>query len=467
MHRYRSTRLALPAAALLLAGCALPSSRENAAAMTGMVARQTPAPLQWRRDAAADASARAAAEKMLADGLTLDEAVSVAFLLNPDLQVYFEQLEISRSQYVAAATPPNPVAIVGVREAGGSLSTFYPGRSVTVGVLQNVINLLNMPDRRRIARRDLERARVEAASRATQFGARVAQAWLEYNAALRIEELRGRSQAIVQTALDNLAAAQARNPDVSAAVSATRATQLAQQRASLFRYRNLVLRAGVDTATAREKLGLLLGVGGWRDNWRLAGELPALPSADFDTRALEEAGVEKRFDVIAAARAVDTRLAVLAMQRRFRWLNQLDLGMFRDKAIGGTAFSGPNAVVEIPLFDQRQAQLLAADAELRSALRSLESARGNARADIRTHEQEMRLTRSLLENYDGAIIPNQQSMAVGLGTSGNPDDPDRLALRLTMISTQEEQVGLLRDYWRARSALALSLGDWPAARLPR
>jgi cobalt-zinc-cadmium efflux system outer membrane protein len=467
MHRYRSTWVVLSAAALLLGGCALPSSRENSAAMTGLVAKQTTAQLPWRRDAAADAKARSEVDILLADGLTLDEAVSAAFLLNPDLQVYFEQLEVSRSQYVAAATPPNPVAIVGIREPGGSLSAFYPGRNVTVGVLQNVINVLNLPDRRRIARRDLERARAEAAGRVTQLGARVAQAWLEYNAALRIEELRGRSQAIVQTALDNLAAAHARNSDVAPAVAATRASQLAQQRASLFRYRNLVLRAGVETATAREKLALLLGVNGWRDTWRIAGELPALPSADFDTRALEEAGVEKRLDVMAAARAVDTRLAILAMQRRFRWLNQLDLGVFRDKAIGGTAFSGPNAVVEIPLFDQRQAQLLAADAELRSALRNLESTRGAARADIRTHEQEMRLTRALLESYDGSIIPNQQAMAVALGTSGSPDEPERLGLRLTMLTTQEEQAGLLRDYWRARSALALSLGDWQVARLPR
>jgi cobalt-zinc-cadmium efflux system outer membrane protein len=458
MHRYRSTWPAWTAAALLLAGCALPSSRDNAGAMTHLVASQTASPLPWRRDGAADDKARAAADALLADGLTLDEAVSVAFLLNPDLQVYFEQLEISRSQLVAAATPPNPVAIVGVREPGGRLSAFYPGRNVTVGVLQNVINLLNMPDRR---------ARFEAASRVTQLGARVAQAWLEYNAALRIEELRGRSQAIVQTALDNLTAVQARSPDVAPAVAATRAAQLAQQRASLFRYRNQVLRASVDSATARQKLALLLGVGGWRDAWRTGGELPALPAADFDTRALEEAAVEKRFDVTAAARAVDTRLAILAMQRRFRWINQLDLGVFRDKAIGGTAFSGPNAVVEVPLFDQRQAQLLAADAELRSALRNLESVRGNARADIRTHEQEMRLTRALLENYDGAIIPNQQAMAVGLGTSGSPDEPERLALRLTMLATQEEQLGLLRDYWRARSALAASLGDWSVAQLPR
>jgi cobalt-zinc-cadmium efflux system outer membrane protein len=458
-------RFILPAAALWLAGCALPSSRENAAAMTGLVAKQTSAALQWRRDAEADAAAHTAADLLLAEGLTVDEAVSVAFLLNPELQVYFEQLEISRSQFVAAATLPNPVGIVGVREPGGSLSAFYPGRNVTVGVLQNVIGLLNLPDRRRIARRDLARARLEAASRVTQLGARVAQAWLEYNAARRIEELRGRSQAIVQTALDNLQASHARNPAGNPAVSAARAAQLAQQRASLFRYRNQVLRAGVDAATAREKLAQLLGVGGWRDNWAMAGELPTLPAADIDARVLETAGVEKRLDVMAAAGAVDMRLAILAMQRRFRWLNQLDLGLFRDKAIGGTAFSGPNAVVEIPLFDQRQAQLLAADAELRSALRNLEVIRGSALADIRTHEQEMRFTRALLESYDGAIIPNQQAMALELGSVGNPDDPERLALRLTMLGSQEEQVGLLRDYWRARSALALSLGDWPAAQL--
>jgi cobalt-zinc-cadmium efflux system outer membrane protein len=161
------------------------------------------------------------------------------------------------------------------------------------------------------------------------------------------------------------------------------------------------------------------------------------------------------------------RLRVLAMQRRFRWLNQLDLGVFRDKAIGGTAFTGPNAVIEIPLFDQRQAQLLAADAELRSVLRTLESVRASARAEIRTHALEMRLTRALLESTQGAIIPNQQAMMLSLGNAADPDDAERLGMRLTMLGTQEEEQGLLRDYWRARSALALSLGDWPLAQLTR
>lgn len=402
MHRYQwLIRGVSWVAVLLLAGCAIPSSHENLDATVRLVATQTASPLLWRRDPEAERQARANVEAMLVDGLTLDEAITVAFLASPELQLALEQLEISRSQFVAAATPPNPVAIIGEREPGGNLSAFYPGRSVTVGVLQNLIGLLNMPDRRAIARRDLDRARYEAASRITQFGARVAQSWLEYSAALRIQALRR----------DALGAQGAATADGT---------------------RSLLLN-DLDVATAREKLGLLLGLAGWHDDWRISGTLPALPAADFDAAGLENAALERRLDVQAAARAVETRLRVLAMQRRFRWLNQFDLGLFRDRAIGGTAFTGPNAVIEVPLFDQRQAQLLDADAELRSAMRNLESARLNARAEIRTHAAEMRVTRALLEQ----------------GARG------------------EEQVNRLRDYWRARSALALSLGDWPAAQLLR
>jgi cobalt-zinc-cadmium efflux system outer membrane protein len=387
-------------AALLLAGCAIPSSRENLDATAHLVATQTANPLLWRRDPQAERQARASVETMLGDGLTLDEAITVAFLASPELQLALEQLEISRAQFVAAATPPNPVAIVGEREPGGNLSAFYPGRNVTVGVLQNIIGLLNMPDRRAVARRDLERARYEAASRIAQFGARVAQSWLEYAAVLRIQQMWRESRAASTGAL---------------------------------------LRNDLEVVTARERLGLLLGLAGWHDDWRISGTLPQLPGADFDAAALEGAALQKRLDVQAAERAVDTRLRVLAMQRRFRWLNQFDLGLFRDRAIGGTAFTGPNAVIEVPLFDQRQAQLLNADAELRAAMRTLESTRLSARAEIRTHAAEMRVTRALFEQ----------------------------SARSAVSASTEEQVGLLRDYWRARSALALSLGDWPAAQLPR
>ena len=443
-------------AALLLAGCAIPSSRENLDATARLVSTQTASPLLWRRDAEAERKARANVESMLAGGLTLDEAITVAFLASPELQLALEQLEISRSQFVAAATPPNPVAIVGEREPGGNLSAFYPGRNVTVGMLQNLIGLLNMPDRRAVARRDLDRARYEAASRITQFGARVAQAWLEYSAALRIAELRRSSLTATQAVLENQQSATPASPQ-----------NLQALRAGVINTTGSVLRNSLDLATAREKLGLLLGLEGWHDDWQISGTLPPLPASDLDAGTLETAALEKRLDVQAAARAVDTRLRVLAMQRRFRWLNQFDLGLFRDRAIGGTAFTGPNAVIEIPLFDQRQAQLLNADAELRSAMRTLESSRLGARAEIRTHAAEMSVTRALLEHNERNVAAAQRQAATTLAGNESATDLDRLRIRQASLVTEEDQIGLLRDYWRARSALAVSLGDWPAAQLAR
>lgn len=448
MHRYPwftgGLRLA---AALLLAGCAIPSSRENLDATARLVAAQTSKPLLWRRDPEAERQARSNVEAMLVDGLTLDEAITVAFLASPELQLALEQLEISRSQFVAAATPPNPVAIVGEREPGGNLSAFYPGRNVTVGVLQNLIGLLNMPDRRAVAKRDLERARYEAASRITQFGARVAQAWIEYSAALRIQTLRRDSLAATRTLLDKMQAASGGSADDAEIVN--------RLRVSAATGTTSLLHSDVDVITAREKLGLLLGLAGWHDEWQISGTLPVLPAADFDAATLENSAVEKRLDVQAAARAVDVRLRVLAMQRHFRWLNQFDLGLFRDRAVGGTAFTGPNAVIEVPLFDQRQAQLLNADAELRAALRTLESTRLSARAEIRTHAVEMRVTRALLEQGARAAPSN----------ASNGSELDRLRSRLSAQPAEEEQISNLREYWRARSALALSLGNWPAAQL--
>lgn len=456
MHRYRPALRRLAVVALLpLAGCTFPTARENLAAADALVAPQAGAALEWRRDPAADQAARQRAEALLADGLTLEEAIGVAFLANPELQVQLEQLEISRSELVAAVTPPNPVAIVGTREPGGDLASFYADRSISFGVLQNVIALLNIPDRRAIARLDLQRVRLETADHAITHAAQVAQAWLEYSAALQVHALRERSVAAARAAFDSVVV-QAANGSVSA-------LNVAVERNALFSVEGSAVRSELAVATARNRLGELLGIAGWRDDWRLAGALPQLPETDPDATGLESAAMSARPDLQAAALTVDARLRVLATQRRFRWLNQFEVGVFRDRAIGGTTFTGPNAVIELPLFDQRQAKLLAADAELRAAMRRLENLRQSARSQIRTHAAEMRTTRRLLEQIDRDIQPNTRQIVAGLGTSNDPREPQRLRLRLSVLSGEEDRVGLLRDYWRARSALALAAGDWAAA----
>jgi outer membrane protein TolC len=456
MHRYLKTALRAVCIAIAAAAsaCVAPSSRETVLATSELVASQTPVAIQWRRDPAADQTARVAVEAMLGDGLTLREAVAVAFLLSPELQLALEQVEISRADFVAAVTPPNPVAIIGTRRAGGDLAAFYPDRSVSLGVLENVIALLNIPDRRAIARHDLAGAQLEAARRITEHAVLTTQAWLEYSAALQMQGLREREVAVAQATLDTII--------VQAANGAISAQDVAVERGALFAAKGSAIRSGVDVATTRERLGEKLALAGWRDDWRIAATLPAMPTSDPDGVALERTAMQQRFDLRAARENVAARLRVLATQRRFRWLNQLELGFFHDKAIGGTAFTGPNAVVELPLFDQRQSLLLSADAELRMAMRKLEVAQLAARNEIRGHAAELTTTRALLQQYEHDILPNQRQIVAGLGTVADPGEPERLRLRVSLLVAEEEHVGLLRDYWRARSALAQAAGAWSA-----
>ena len=70
-------------ALLLAGGCAVPSARDNAASAAGLVESKVPAPLTWRRDPEADRAARERITQLLEDGLTVREAIAVAFLASP------------------------------------------------------------------------------------------------------------------------------------------------------------------------------------------------------------------------------------------------------------------------------------------------------------------------------------------------------------------------------------------------
>jgi cobalt-zinc-cadmium efflux system outer membrane protein len=448
----------LPAIAVLLgtlflSGCAIPSSHDTVAATQDLVARQSSVGFEWRRTAVADAQALSSIDPLLAQGISAQQSIAVAFLASPELQLALERLEISRSELVAASTPPNPVLVAGVRESGGSLAAFYPGRTFSVGVLQNVLALLNMPARHRVASQELERTRLDTADRIIGLAAEVNQAYVEYIAAQHILALRERSAAASRAALDTLVV------DVANGKGAT-ALDLALERNAVYGAEGSLVRARLDVSTLRAKLGQLMGIAGLRDDWQTSGELQPLPQSDPDLKQLETQALERRLDIRAAREAVLARLKTLATQRRFRWLGGLELGVFRESTSGGTSFTGPNVVLELPVFDQRQSQLLAADAELRTAQRHVEVLVQTMRNELRTHAAELAATRALSEQYRDLVLPNQHQIQAQLGTDGEPGSIERQHLRLASLASEEDGVGLLRDYWRARGALARAAGDW-------
>jgi DNA repair photolyase len=84
----------------------------------------------------------------------------------------------------------------------------------------------------------------------------------------------------------------------------------------------------------------------------------------------------------------------------------------------------------------------------------------SACGQLRMHMAELTAARRLLEQFEREVRPNQRQIVAGLGTAADPGEPTRLRLRLSTLVAEEEYVALLRDYWRARSALALAAGSW-------
>ncbi len=455
-YSLRRASLGLVASALLavgVAGCSVPGQREASDTAVNQAAREVGGVrAKWRRSSADDVRLKSEVTPLLADGLSVADSVAIALLANPELQMAFERLEISRSELVAASTLPNPVLILGTREPGGRLAPFYPQQTVSIGLLENVLSLIAIPAKRRVAQSDLKRAQLDLADRIVAHAAQVSLAYLEHVAARHVLALRERSTAAATTAVDIISVNVA-NGRINAP------GDLVVERNALFSNQSQLRRAQLQVATTRERLGQLMGIAGIADDWEVTEDLQPLPADDPDLVSLEERAFAQRLDMRAAREAIATRLETLRTQRRFSWLGAFEIGVFREGQSSQIRFTGPNAVLELPMFDRRQSQLLSSDAQLRSSLRQTELLAQQARNELRTHAAEMQTTRTLYLNYRDQLLPRQQWLLSQM-RSADPSDLGRLRLRLSSIAAEEEATGYLRDYWRARAALARAAGDW-------
>jgi hypothetical protein len=58
------------------------------------------------------------------------------------------------------------------------------------------------------------------------------------------------------------------------------------------------------------------------------------------------------------------------------------------------------------------------------------------------------------------VLPRQQWLLTYGFVTSDPGDLGRLHLRISNLAAEEQGLGYLRDYWRARAALARAAGDW-------
>ncbi|WIM09191.1 TolC family protein [Enhydrobacter sp.] len=395
------TILSLLVAPALLAGCASFSPDGGMGEVVQDVKRETGANAVKIDSVEAARRAHEQVSALLAEPLSADAAVQVALLGNRDLQAAYNDLGISEADYVQQSLPPNPTF---------SFMT-YGGTGVAdfeVRLIQDILSLITLPRRSRIAAEHFEHARHGAVQKTLALAGDVRRAWVRTIAAERqvrfLEEAR-------------------RTADESARLMAKLGEagggdQLEQAEIAAF-YAELSVRLGQARLAARrqrETLTRLMGLWGADVDFRLPDDLPPLPGEPRARADVEAQAIERRVDLVMARHDVVALAKSLELTQATRYVSMLQLaGLVNNEnanpltTTNTSITRGGGALeFEIPIFDTGEARERKARETYMRAVNRLAAKAVNARSEARIAYDAYRSTWDIARFYEKRVLPLRQ-----------------------------------------------------------
>lgn len=433
-----------------LAGCASTSPKPAYQEVSRTVDARTGHKLRWNQGSDDDKEAERAIDRLLAADLTADNAVKVALLSSPALQAKLEELAISQADLVQAGLLKNPSFTFG-RTAWES-EHIDPNLFGTIE--QDFLDILTMPMRKRVAATELEATKLEVADHVLELASRVREAFYQAQAAEQVAVMR-RLVEEAANASAQLAGHQHEAGNLSDLAFNTERALASQT--TLDR-----TRAEGEAAVAREKLNKSMGTWGPRTKWTLPPRLPELPKEEAALDHLESLAVSKRLDLDAARRNVQAMDYALGLAKTTRWVGAVTIGVEAGRLRHNRRFSfGPSVTLEIPLFDQRQAQIARLEAFKRQGEAELQALAVDVRADVRASSARVLTARKAVEEYVKVLVPRREDV---VRYSQQQYDAMLLGVYQLIQAKQaeydayRETIEALRDYWIARSDLERAVG---------
>ena len=437
---------------LLFSGCTSITLNAGFDDVSRTVEERTSLKVFWNNGTDLDQQAAAKLDSLLQGRLTADEAVQIALLNNRDLQAAYSQLGVAQADLVQAGLLSNPIfdASVMFPLSGG-------GRpDLELSAVMNFLNIFYIPLRKRVAAARFEEVKTAVAGSVLEFAGRVRSAFYQYQAAEQMLELR---QAIVQ-ALDASFEIARR---LSGAGNITD-LDLARERAQ-FEVSKLALRSTeVAVRQSREELNNLMGLWGKQMQWQTAQRLPDIPEQAVQTEDLERVAVEKSVDLLNARQRIMLAGNQLGFNRWTALVPELHAGPMGEREEGSWQV-GPTLEFPIPLFDQGQARIGRAAAELRRAQQEYYALAVRIRSTARAIQDRVEATRERALYYRDILLPLRERIVNETQLQYNAMQLGPFQLlnaREQQIETAVAYIEALREYWLARG----DIGQILAGRLP-
>ncbi len=392
--------------------------------------------------------AEATISSLLEGDLTLDRAIQIALMNNRDLRAEYQELGISKAEVIQAGLAANPIL---------HSSTRFPNQGpdktrLDLGLVENFLDLLVRPARKRLAETQFERTQLRVADAVLAHAADAEMAWLEAVAAAQLVDMRklirDSAEASYELALRLRQAGNASDLEV------------AREQGLYEGARVELARAEGRAVASRERLNRALGLWGSQIHWTSTRRLPELPGTEIALDHLEARAIDRRLDLEALGKTVEAKALALGIKKKWRYLLSANIGVDGERE-GDTWFLGPTLDVQLPIFDRGQATLLRLRSELEQAEHRLEGLAIAIRSEVRELRDRLVLQHDLAKHYREVVIPLRERtvqltqeqynfMLVGAF--------DLILAKQQEYDAYQSYIEAVRDYHQTKAELKKALG---------
>lgn len=389
-------------------------------------------------------------QNLLAQPLSVEDAVQVSLLNNPEIQATLQDLKISRAERLQGRLLPNPHV-----EA-----TYHSGRLPETGeksthqeykLLQDLNSILFYPLKWRLTAAQYDEAKMRVADRLQSQVVEVKKAYFKLQALQQKKFALNRIMQGVEAATE-LAKRQRQAGTLNA-------LDLASQEAMLHENELTLARIETEVQTAREDLHRLLGLSQSEIAWNIPDQLLKPGNVNPNLSELETIALSQRPDLSASRQ----ELKSLDRQVKVEFLGiipSIEGGILWEKEDEFKSF-GPYAKIEIPLTDWNQAAISKARSKRQQGRSRLQAQEARALTQVRALFKRLVTARSAVKNYEESILPLRVRIVEETQKHYNfmlSGVYQLLQAKQNEITAFQNYTESLEEYWITRTELEQAIG---------
>lgn len=387
---------------------------------------------------------------ILADGLSLDEALRLVLRNNRRLHAGFARMGIARAELVQSGLLANPsLSVAFLMPSGG-------GRpKLAFDVLESVVELWQLPQRKRVTEHALNQELLDVSRLAGEL---VADTRVAYFECVGARQLAAAARDGVELAQQSLAAVERR---VEGGLATAIDENLARGEAL---NANIELRrAERGTASSMRELASLLSLERDLLDLGLSDALADPAPLALDREALVDRSRATRLDLRAARARVLAADAEVALERGRR-LGALEAGVTVERPERGSTVSllaGPTASLELPLFDRNQAQIARAEFRRDELAAELEALESDVAQQVRTAVDRASASERDAHFVSGELLAQVErnvELARASHELGRSTLLELLNVQRVALSARRAQIEALLEAAHARTQLERAIG---------